>query len=73
VGSWPPRHSLVFLLMTADEWEIAQRRGGGTSGRSVPIWVVSVGTDVYVRSWCRPGDRVRRYSAYSCQAENSRA
>ena len=35
----------------ADELEIAPRRRDGTLRRAVPIWVVRVGDDLYVRSW----------------------
>lgn len=34
----------------ADELEIAPRRPNGTLRRPVPIWVVRVGDDLYVRS-----------------------
>jgi hypothetical protein len=35
----------------ADELEIAPRRPDGTLRRAVPIWVVRVGDELYVRSW----------------------
>jgi hypothetical protein len=35
----------------ADELRIAPLSGGGAVGRSVPIWVVRIGEDLYVRSW----------------------
>lgn len=35
------------------ELQIAPRRVDGTLRRSVPIWVVTVGADVYVRTWYR--------------------
>jgi hypothetical protein len=35
----------------AEELEIAPRRRDGTLRRAVPIWVVRVGDDLYVRSW----------------------
>ena len=38
----------------ADELEIAPMRGDGTLGRTVPIWVVRVGEELYVRSWRGP-------------------
>ena len=36
---------------TAEELEIAPRRSDGTLRNAVPIWVVRVGDDLYVRSW----------------------
>ena len=36
---------------SADELRIAPVRGGRTVGRSVPIWVVRVGENLYIRSW----------------------
>jgi hypothetical protein len=35
----------------AEELEIAPRRPDGTLRPAVPIWVVRVGDDLYVRSW----------------------
>ncbi len=35
----------------AEELEIAPRRPDGTLRNPVPIWVVGVGDDLYVRSW----------------------
>jgi hypothetical protein len=35
----------------ADELEIAPRRRDGSLRRSVPIWVVGVGEELYIRSW----------------------
>jgi hypothetical protein len=35
----------------AEELEMAPRRAGGSLRRPVPIWVVRVGDDLYVRSW----------------------
>jgi hypothetical protein len=35
----------------ADELHIASRRAHGTLGRPLPIWVVRVGDELYVRSW----------------------
>jgi hypothetical protein len=46
---------------TADELSIAPRRKDGTLRRAVPIWVVRVGDELYVRSW--RGDGGRRYRA----------
>lgn len=37
----------------AHELEIATRRADGTLRRWVPIWVVSTGGQVYVRTWYR--------------------
>lgn len=38
-------------IASADELRIAPVRGDGTPGRAVPIWVVRVGDELYVRSW----------------------
>jgi hypothetical protein len=35
----------------AEELEVAPRRPDGTLRRAVPIWVVRVGDELYVRSW----------------------
>ncbi len=40
-------------LGTAHELEIASRRADGTLRGWVPIWVVSTGGQVYVRTWYR--------------------
>jgi hypothetical protein len=45
----------------ADELHIAPRRKDGTLGRAVPIWVVRVDDELYIRSW--RGDGGRWYSA----------
>ena len=37
----------------AEELQIATRRADGTLRRWVPIWVVCVGDQVYVRTWYR--------------------
>lgn len=37
----------------AEELEIATKRADGTLRRWVPIWVVCVGDQVYVRTWYR--------------------
>jgi len=36
---------------SAEELEIAARRSDGSLRHAVPIWVVRVGDDLYVRSW----------------------
>jgi hypothetical protein len=38
-------------IETAEELEIASRRGDGTLRKPVTIWVVRVGDDLYVRSY----------------------
>ncbi|WP_203834280.1 DUF2255 family protein [Winogradskya humida] len=43
----------VGLIGAAGELEIAVRRTDGSLRRWVPIWVVCVGPQVYVRSWYR--------------------
>jgi hypothetical protein len=35
----------------ADELEVAPARADGSTRRPLPIWVVRVGDDLYVRSW----------------------
>lgn len=35
----------------ADELDVAPLRADGRPGRAVPIWVVRVGEELYVRSW----------------------
>jgi hypothetical protein len=39
----------------AEEVEIAARRRDGSLRQPVPIWVVRVGDELYVRSWRGPG------------------
>jgi hypothetical protein len=40
-----------------EELEIAVRRSDGTLREPVPVWVVRVGDDLYVRSWRGPNGR----------------
>ena len=40
----------------AEELRIATQRSDGTLRRDVPIWVVSAGGQVYVRTWYRRDD-----------------
>ena len=40
----------------AEELQIATERADGTLRRDVPIWVVSAGGQVYVRTWYRRDD-----------------
>ena len=35
----------------ADELTVSPRRADGRPGRAVPIWIVRVGDQLYVRSW----------------------
>jgi hypothetical protein len=51
----------------ADELQIAPRRKDGTLRRAVPIWVVRVGDELYVRSW--RGDDGRWYRAAQASHE----
>ena len=51
----------------ADELRIAPRRKNGTPRRAVPIWVVHVGDERYVRSW--RGDGGRWYRAAQASRE----
>jgi hypothetical protein len=43
-------------ISASDELEIAVRRADGSLRRWVPIWVVCVDQDVYVRTWYRRDD-----------------
>jgi hypothetical protein len=51
----------------ADELHIAPRGKDGTLRRAVPIWVVRVGDELYVRSW--RGDGGRWYRAARTSGE----
>ncbi|GAA1561255.1 DUF2255 family protein [Kribbella lupini] len=50
-ATWTPDEIRRFT--TADELQIAARRTDGTLRRWVPIWVVCVDEQVYVRTWYR--------------------
>ncbi len=50
-ATWSPEQ--LQRLGASDELEIAVRRADGTLGRWVPIWVVCVGENVFVRTWQR--------------------
>jgi hypothetical protein len=50
-GAWAPEQ--MDRIDTADELQIAVRRGDGSLRRRLPIWVVRVGDAVYVRTWHR--------------------
>ncbi len=50
-AAWSPEE--LERLSRAEELLIAARRAEGTLRRWVPIWVVSVGGQVYVRTWYR--------------------
>jgi hypothetical protein len=49
--TWSPDE--LARIGSAEELEIAVRRADGTLRRWVPIWVVCVGQQVYVRTWHR--------------------
>ena len=49
--SWTPEQ--LNAVAHARELEIASVRDGGRLGRWLPIWVVCVDGDVYVRTWYR--------------------
>lgn len=49
--AWTPEE--LQRLNAALELEIASRRDDGTSRSWVPIWAVTVGDQVYVRTWYR--------------------
>ena len=50
-ATWSPDE--LERIDSADELEIAVKRADGTLRRWVPIWVVRVGEQVYVRTWHR--------------------
>ncbi len=50
-ADWTPDEAQ--RIGAAPELEIASRRPDGTLRRWLPIWVVSVGEQVYVRTWYR--------------------
>jgi hypothetical protein len=50
-GTWSPEE--LERIDAAGELEIAARRAGGALRRWLPIWVVRVGQQVYVRTWHR--------------------
>jgi len=50
-STWTPDD--LQRIGTAHELQIATRRADGTLRRWVPIWVVSTGGQVYVRTWYR--------------------
>ena len=49
--TWSPDE--LERIGSAAELEIAVKRAGGTVRRWVPIWAVSVGEHVFVRTWHR--------------------
>jgi len=55
----------------AEELHIAPRRKDGTLRRTVPIWVVRVGDELYVRSWRGDGGRWYRAAQASGQGHVS--
>lgn len=50
-STWSPAE--LDRVDVADELQIAVRRADGSMRRWVPIWVVRVGEQVYVRTWHR--------------------
>jgi hypothetical protein len=50
-AAWPPDE--LERIGAAEELRIATQRADGTLRRAVPIWVVSAGGQVYVRTWYR--------------------
>jgi hypothetical protein len=53
-AAWSPDE--LERIDTAEELQIATERGDGTLRRDVPVWVVSAGGQVYVRTWYRRDD-----------------
>jgi hypothetical protein len=56
VTSWTS--DALDRIGSADELRITSARADGTLRPYVPIWVVPVGHDVYVRSYRRSGSRL---------------
>jgi hypothetical protein len=52
---WTPEE--LNAIGNAEELHIAPYRRDGTSRQPVPIWVVRVGDDLYIRSWRGQGGR----------------
>lgn len=52
--AWSPAE--LERIGTAKELHIITSRADGTLWPAVPIWVVCVGGQVYVRTWCRRDD-----------------
>jgi len=50
-ATWTPEQ--LQRIDGSDELEIASRRADGTLRQFVPIWVVRVDDQVYVRTWHR--------------------
>jgi hypothetical protein len=50
-GGTPPRRADLDGIGSATELEIATRRADGSLRPYVPIWVVRVGDELFVRSW----------------------
>ena len=53
-AAWSPEE--LERINGAEELRIATERADGTLRRDVPVWVVIVGGQVYVRTWYRRGD-----------------
>jgi hypothetical protein len=53
-SAWSPEQ--LQQIGASDELHIAVRRADGSLRREVPIWVVCVGQNVYVRTWYRRTD-----------------
>jgi hypothetical protein len=50
-AAWSPEQ--LKRIGRAEELQIAAKRADGTLRRWVPIWVVCVGEQVFVRTWYR--------------------
>ena len=55
MSSWTPDE--LSRIGAAEELEIAARGSDGSLRAAVPIWVVRVGDDLYIRSWRGPNGR----------------
>ena len=64
-------HGELTKIAAADELEIAPHRTDGTLRNQLPIWVVRVGDDLYVRSWRGQGGAWFRSAEQSHQGHIS--
>jgi len=66
-SAWTPDE--LDRIGAAEEVEIAPRRADGTLRSAVPIWVVRVGDELYVRSWRGLGG-VTILKPFPCSSES---
>ncbi len=61
-ATWTPDE--LARIGTAEELRTTPIRADGTLSREVPIWVVSAGEQVYVRTWWVDGAYRAKYGRY---------